>query len=250
MQVTIEFMDAIKGRKMDLKVNYDDKCPHCNGTGARNPNDVTTCSRCGGTGKVRTQQRTAFGTFVQESVCPDCGGKGKQIKVKCPHCGGSGYVNKNETITLNIPAGIASGQQLRVAGKGYRGSNGGENGDLYVEIIVKPHSHFTRDGQNIKISIPVSAVNATIGCEVDVPTPYGEVSLKIPEGTQNGATFRLRGKGVKNIRSDNYGDELVTVEIKIPTKISKEERELYKELSSKQGKKDSFFDNFKKAFKR
>lgn len=250
MQVEIDFMDAIKGKTMDLKINYDEPCLHCNGTGAESPNDYVTCSRCGGTGQIKTQQRTAFGTFVNQSVCPDCHGTGKVIKNKCKHCHGTGYTNKNITVELKIPAGIDSHQQLRVAGKGSRGANGGPNGDLYVEILVRKHPHFVRDGRNILISIPISAVNATLGCEVDVPTPYGEVSLKIPEGTQPGATLRLRGKGVKDLRSDNYGDELVKVEVKIPTKLSKEEKELYRKILEKNKKKDSFFDNFKKAFKR
>ena len=250
MQVEIDFMDAINGKTMDLKINYDEQCPHCHGSGAKSSEDVVTCSRCGGTGQIKTQQRTAFGTFVNQSVCPDCHGTGKTVKNKCPHCHGSGYTNKNITVELKIPAGIDSHQQLRVAGKGGRGSNGGPNGDLYVEILVRRHPHFVREGRNIYITIPISAVNATLGCEVDVPTPYGEVSLKIPEGTQPGTTLRLRGKGVKDLRSDNYGDELVKVEVKIPTKLSKEEKELYSQLAKKDKKKDSFFDSFKKAFKR
>ncbi len=250
MQVEIDFMDAINGKTMDLKINYDEQCPHCHGSGAKSSEDVVTCSRCGGTGQIKTQQRTAFGTFVNQSVCPDCHGTGKAVKNKCPHCHGSGYTNKNITVELKIPAGIDSHQQLRVAGKGGRGSNGGPNGDLYVEILVRRHPHFVREGRNIYITIPISAVNATLGCEVDVPTPYGEVSLKIPEGTQPGTTLRLRGKGVKDLRSDNYGDELVKVEVKIPTKLSKEEKELYSQLAKKDKKKDSFFDSFKKAFKR
>lgn len=250
MQVTIDFMDAIKGKKIDLKLNVDEICPHCNGTGAKTPNDVQTCSRCGGTGTIKTQQRTAFGTFVNTTTCPDCGGTGKVIKGKCPHCHGKGYNNKNITVELNIPAGINSRQQLRVAGKGERGMNGGPNGDLFVEIIVKPHQHFVRDGRNIQITIPISAIDAVLGCTIDVPTVYGEVSLKIPEGTQHGQMFRLRGKGVKDMRSDNYGDEIVKVEVKIPTKISKEEKELYQKIKAQEKKGDSFFANFKKAFKR
>lgn len=250
MQVEIDFMDAIKGKTMDLKINYDEQCSHCHGTGAETTADYATCSRCNGSGQIKTQQRTAFGTFVNQSVCPDCQGTGKIIKNKCKVCHGSGYTNKNITVELKIPAGIDSHQQLRVTGKGARGSNGGPNGDLYVEIVIKRHPHFVRDGRNIHITIPISAPNATLGCEVDVPTPYGEVTLKIPEGTQHGATLRLKGKGVKDLRSDHYGDELVKVEIKIPTKLSKDEKELYRKLLEKDTKKDSFFDGFKKAFKR
>jgi len=249
MQVTIDFMDAINGKKMDIKLNVDEQCPHCHGTGAKTPNDMQTCPRCGGTGTIKTQQRTAFGTFVNTSTCPDCGGTGKVIKEKCPHCHGKGYTNKDITVELNIPAGINSHQQLRVAGKGERGLNGGPNGDLFVEIIVKPHEHFMRDGNNIHITVPISAIDAILGCTIDVPTVHGEVELKIPEGTQHGAMFRLRGKGVKSLRGNTFGDEIVKVEVKIPTKISREERELYQKIKEKEKKGDSFFSNFKKAFK-
>ena len=249
MQVTIDFMDAIKGKKMDIKLNVDEQCPHCHGTGAKSPSDVQTCSRCGGTGTIKTQQRTPFGTFINQSTCPDCNGTGKTIKNKSPHCHGKGYVNKNVTVELNIPAGINSRQQLRVAGKGHRGANGGPNGDLFVEVIVKPHPHFVRDGQNIQISVPISAIDAILGCTIDVPTVYGEVELKVPEGTQHGQKFRLRGKGVKALRGETYGDEIVTIEIKIPTKLSNEEKEMYRKIKDKETKGGSFFDNFKKAFK-
>lgn len=249
MQVTIDFMDAIKGKSIDLKLNVDEQCSHCHGTGAKNPEDMQTCPRCGGTGTINTQQRSAFGTFVQRSTCPDCGGSGKVIKEPCPHCQGKGYNNKNVTVSLNIPAGIPSGQQLRVAGKGERGVNGGPNGDLFVEVLVKRHEHFVRDGRNIHISVPISAIDAILGCTIDVPTVYGDVEFKIPEGTQHGQVFRLRGKGVKDFRSDNYGDELVKVEVKIPTKLSKDEKELYQKIREKEKKGNSFFANFKKTFK-
>lgn len=249
IQLEIDFMDAIKGKKTEIKINYDEQCVHCHGTGAKSEHDVTTCPRCNGTGTIRTQQRSPFGTFVNQTTCPDCQGTGKVIKNKCPHCKGNGYVNKNITVELNIPAGINTHQQLRVAGKGHRGSNGGANGDLYVEIYVKAHKHFKREGKNIYITVPVSSVDTTLGCEVDVPTVYGDVTMKIPEGTQSGTTLRLKGKGVKDLRSDNYGDQFVNIEVKIPTKLSKEEKELYQKLRNIQ-KKESIFEQFKKSFKR
>lgn len=248
VQLDIDFMEAIRGKTTELKINYDEQCPNCHGSGANSPNDVETCSRCGGSGSVRTQQRSPFGTFVQQTTCPDCKGTGKKIKVICPHCKGRGFVNKNSTFSLNIPAGINTHQQLRVPGKGYRGTNGGENGDLYVEIYVKPHSHFSRRGDDIYLTVPISAVDAALGCKVDVPTVYGDVTMTIPEGTQHGTTLRLRGKGVKNWRSDKQGDQFVQIEIKVPKKLSKQERDLYQKLRTV-GKKDSIFDTFKKQFK-
>ena len=160
-----------------------------------------------------------------------------------------GYNNKNITVELNIPAGINTHQQLRVQGKGHRGANGGQNGDLYVEIYVRAHAHFQRDGKNIYITIPISAVDATLGCDVDVPTVYGDVTLKVPEGTQPGTTLRLKGKGVKDLRSDNYGDQFVKIDVKIPTKLSRDEKDLYTKLR-KNSKKDSIFEQFKKGFKK
>lgn len=248
VQLDIDFMEAIKGKSTELKINYDEQCPHCHGTGAENPSDIETCSRCGGSGTIRTQQRSPFGTFVQQTSCPDCHGTGKKIKVSCSHCHGKGYVNKNSTFNLNIPAGINTHQQLRVPGKGYRGTNGGPNGDLYVEIYVRGHAHFVRNGDDISISVPISAVDAALGCKIDVPTVYGDVTMTIPEGTQNGTTLRLRGKGVKNWRTDKYGDQFVKVEVKVPKKLNRQERELYSKLRDLQ-KKNSIFDQFKKQFK-
>lgn len=250
MRLDISFMEAINGVKKDVKINYDAVCNHCHGSGAKSDSDVTTCPRCGGRGQVQQQQTSPFGTFVTTTTCPDCQGTGKIIKDKCPDCHGKGYHNKTVTVQLDIPAGINTGQQLRVSGKGGRGTNGGPNGDLFVEIHVKSHPHFVRDGRTIHITVPISVVDATLGCEVDVPTVYGDVTVKIPAGTQSGTNLRLKGKGVKDLRSDNYGDQMVKVDVLVPTKLSHEEKELYQKLASVTQKKDSIFDTFKKAFKK
>ena len=248
VQLEIDFMDAIKGKKAEIQINYDEQCTHCMGTGAASSSDVTNCSRCGGTGTIRTQQRSPFGTFVNETTCPDCNGTGKKITKACPNCHGKGYINKTITVELNIPAGINTHQQLRVAGKGYRGKNGGPNGDLYVEIYVRPHKHFVRHNDDIQIEVPVSSVDATLGCEVDVPTVYGDVTMKIPAGTQSGAVMRLKGKGVKHLRGDGYGDQYVKINVQIPKKLTRKGKELYEQLR-KVGKSGSIFDSFKNAFK-
>lgn len=251
MQMKINFMDAIFGKNETIKIDVDEQCPDCMGSGAHSKEDIKVCGRCGGSGTVVTQQRTAFGVFQSQSVCPECGGTGKKIIRKCSRCNGKGYEHKRVEVEVKIPAGIQSGQQLRVSGKGERGTNGGPNGDLFIEIIVGRHDYFVREGKNISISVPISSVDATLGCKIDVPTVYGDVELNIPAGTQSGTQFRLRGKGVKDLRSSDQGDEYVQVNVEIPKKLSREEKELYEKLrsASRKNDKESVFDKFKKAFK-
>ena len=248
VHLEIDFLDAINGITKDIKINYDESCPHCNGSGAESSSDIETCSRCNGRGTIQTQQRTFIGNVLSETACPECGGTGKKIKVKCHQCHGNGYINKNATVELKIPAGIDNGQSLRVPGKGSRGINGGPNGDLIVEIGIRPHKHFKRQGRDILIEVPISIVDATLGCKVDVPTVYGDVEMTIPEGTQPGATLRLKGKGVKAINGNMVGDQYVKIDVKVPTKLSKKEKQLYTDLRNESGK-NSIFDTFKKSFK-
>ncbi len=247
MRMRINFMDAIFGKSEEISLEVDEQCSECLGSGARSKDDIQMCSSCKGSGRVITQQRTAFGVFQNESVCPNCQGTGKTIKNKCSKCHGSGYEHKRITLDIKIPAGIQSGQQIRVSGKGERGSRGGTNGDLYIEVFVDAHSSFKRDGNDIYIQIPISNIDAVLGTEVDVPTVHGDVSLKIPAGTQNGTKFRLKGKGVQSIRGA-IGDQYVEVNIEIPKKLSKQEKEFYEKLR-KADKYESPFEKFKKAFK-
>ena len=251
MQMRISFMDAIFGKTETITLDVDEPCSKCMGSGANSRDDVVSCPTCHGSGTIVSQQRTPFGVFQSQSVCPDCGGSGKRIKKKCTQCGGKGYEHKRVNVDVKIPAGIQSGQQLRVSGKGERGANGGANGDLYIEILVAKHDYFVRDGRNIYITIPISSLDATLGCTVDVPTVYGDVELTIPSGTQNGQQFRLKGKGVKDLRSSSQGDELVEIKVDIPKKLSSEEKELYEKLRklSSKGGKESVFEKFKRAFK-
>lgn len=248
MQMRIEFMDAIFGKTETVTIDVDEQCSHCHGSGAKSASDVETCPTCGGRGRVLTQQRTPFGMMQSEQVCPNCGGTGKHIKVKCPNCNGKGFEHKRVKLDIKIPAGIASGQQVRVPGKGEPGVNGGPNGDLYIEIIVARHKSFVRDGNDIRISIPISSVDAALGCEVEVPTVHGDVNLKIPAGTQHGTQMRLKGKGVQSMRG-GIGDQYVEIKIEIPTKLSREEKELYEKLKKVEAKGGSVFERFKRAFK-
>ncbi len=250
IRIRISFMEACFGKTDTLNISYDEPCSRCNGTGADSPNDIDTCSKCHGTGMIMQTQRTILGVMQTQTVCPDCHGTGKKIRHACRECGGAGYINKRVPIEIKIPAGIASGQQLRVSGKGERGINGGPNGDLYIEVVVEPHEKFERDGKNIYLDIPVSAVDATIGTTIDVPTIHGDVSMKIPAGTQDGAQLRLKNKGIPDLRGGKQGDQICCVRIQVDKNLSMKERELYKQLQELQGKqgKESIWDKFKKTF--
>lgn len=248
MQMKINFMDAVFGKEESISLDVEEQCDVCFGSGAHSKDDVKTCTTCKGSGQTVTQQRTPFGVFQSASVCPDCGGSGKKIVNKCSKCNGKGYNRKRVTVDVKIPAGIQSGQQLRVSGKGERGASGGPNGDLFIEILVLKHKFFERDGRHIHITIPISAIDATLGTTVDVPTVYGDVELTIPAGTQHGTQFRLKGKGVKDLRTQEPGDQYVEVKIEVDTKLSREQKDLYEKLR-KAGSKDSVFEKFKKSFK-
>lgn len=247
MSLTIDFLDAVHGVDKLINVTYDKKCPKCDGTGAKTPNDYVTCSTCGGNGRFNQAQRTPFGVIQQVVVCPDCRGKGKIIKNKCPDCNGEGYKTVKEQVEVSIPAGINAGQQIRVQGYGERGMNGGPNGDLYIEISIRPHQFFVREGNNIFVKVPLSVTDAVLGCKIDVPTCHGDVELTIPAGTQPNQQLRLKGYGVKDLRSNNVGDQYVEIQIEIPKKLSREEKELYEQIAG--SKKESVFEKFKAKFK-
>ena len=251
MHMNITFMESVFGKSEVIKIEVDEVCSDCLGSGAHSKSDVGTCGTCRGSGNVTTQQRTPFGVFQSQAVCPDCKGTGKKVTRKCSKCNGKGFEHKRVEVDVKIPGGIQSGQQLRVPAKGERGANGGPNGDLFIEIVVKNHQFFKRDGRNIHISVPISAIDATIGCSIDVPTVYGDVELNVPQGTQTGTQFRLKGKGFKDLRGSETGDQIVQINVEVPKKVSKEEKELYvkiKELAKKTDH-ESVFDKFKKAFK-
>ena len=250
MRMNISFMDACFGKTETINLTVEEQCDQCHGSGAASPSDVETCPTCHGSGSVVTQQRTAFGLFQSQSVCPDCRGTGKKIRKACPKCGGTGYEKKRISVDVKIPAGIQTGQQLRVSGKGERGYNGGPNGDLYLEINVLPHESFERDGKDIYLDIPVSAVDATLGVSVDVPTIHGDVTMKIPAGTQDGTRMRLKGKGTVDLHGGRDGDQIVTVRVTVEKSLSRKERELYEQLQELQNssKGETAWEKFKKKF--
>ena len=250
MRMNVDFMDAIFGKTESITLNVDEVCTKCKGSGANTPKDIVTCHTCNGTGSVVTQQRTPFGVIQSQGICPTCHGSGEEIKVKCTKCSGLGYESKRVKVDVKIPAGINTGQQLRVEGKGERGSKGGPNGDLYLEVIVKGHKYFVRDGKNILIEVPISAVDATLGAKIDVPTVYGDVELSIPSGTQHGSRLRLKSKGVKDLRGGAQGDKIVAVKVEVDSKLSDKERKLYEQLRDLESSDNkSVFGRFKNAFK-
>ncbi len=249
-RIRINFMDSILGTQISLPVTYDEPCSHCHGTGAESSSSMTTCPHCGGRGTVVTQQRTIFGVVSSESSCPHCGGTGKIIRDKCHTCGGEGYSRVKKDISINIPAGISSGQQIRVQGKGGRGYNGGPSGDLYVEVVVAPHPDFKRDGNDIHIEVPLSFVDCALGTTIEVPTVYGEVTVKVPEGTQPDQILKIKERGVKDLRSGRPGDEFVHIKVKTPTKLNKTQRDLLSAFQAQVDKKENVFSKWKDKFKK
>ena len=218
--VTITFEEAAFGTKKEISVNKYVKCAKCNGEGNAPGTEKKTCGKCGGTGQVHTVQRTPFGQFQSTGPCPDCGGKGTIIDTPCPDCGGTGKVRKTIKINVTIPAGVDNDSVIPIRGQGEPGENGGPNGDFYVVINVKPHKMFKRDGDNLYLDIPISFNQAALGDEITVPTLDGKVSYKVPAGTQPNTVFRLKGKGVKNVRTGRMGDLYVKVILEIPTKLN------------------------------
>jgi len=250
MRIKINFMDSINGKKITLPITYDENCSSCQGTGAKDGKEFATCQHCGGRGRVIKQQQTLFGVMQSESQCPYCGGTGKIIKTKCPDCNGKGYTRIKKNIEINIPAGIQNGQQIRVPGKGELGRNGGPNGDLFLEVLVEPHKFFERDGNDIHITVPLDFVDACLGAELTVPTVYGDVTMKIPDGTQPNQVFKLKGKGAKSLRGNDYGDEYVHVNLMTPNKLNKDQKRALEDFKKASSKGDSFFEKFRNNFKK
>ena len=247
--ITIDFLESIEGCKKQIKVNADEECSSCGGSGAFSKNDIHICDRCRGTGSVVVEQNSIFGRVQTQTTCPKCGGRGQDITRKCEKCSGKGRSRKTKDITVNIPAGISDGMSMRLEGKGHAGYNGGPNGDLYVNVRVRAHKEFKRDGDDIFLQIPISFTQAALGDSIEIPTVYGNVTLKIPAGTQSHTKFRLKGKGAKNVRSSSYGDQYVTVVVEVPTNLSNEEKNLIEKLGKLEGKKgETPWEKFKKRF--
>jgi molecular chaperone DnaJ len=233
--IAITFEEAAFGCTKEINISRVDTCDSCHGTGCADGTAPETCSNCGGTGTVRTQQRTPLGVFATTSACPKCGGTGKLIHQPCQACRGSGTVRKQRKMSVNIPAGIDDGQTISLRGQGHAGKNGGPAGDLLVTVSVKPHPQFQRDGSSVLYSMPVSFVQATLGAELEVPTLDGKVKYTLPEGTQTGTVFRLRGKGIPFLRGSGRGDQFVTVNVVIPKSLSGHQKDLLRQFGEAMG---------------
>jgi molecular chaperone DnaJ len=226
MEITLE--QAAKGFATDIRVPSWDSCETCHGTGAKPGTSPKTCGTCGGSGAVRMTQ----GFFSIQQTCPTCHGSGKVIAEPCTSCHGEGRIKKNKVLEVNIPAGIDEGQRIRLGGKGEPGMNGGPPGDLYVEIRIKPHEVFQRDGDDLHCEVPVSLVTAALGGDVEVATLGEKVSINVPEGTQSGKTFRLRGKGIKGVRSSVPGDLYCHVNVETPVRLNDRQKKLLREFEA------------------
>jgi molecular chaperone DnaJ len=249
MRLRIDFMDAINGKKLTIPIQYDESCLTCAGSGARSSSDLETCRQCNGSGRQRVRQRTILGMMETEAVCDNCQGRGKKIKATCNTCQGKGYNRTKTDIEVNIPAGINTGQQIRISGKGERGALGGPNGDLYLEISINKHPHFNREGNDIHLEIPISFVDATLGVTLDIPTVYGDVSLMIPAGTQPEKVLKIKGKGVKDLRGQAPGDQYVHLKIETPTNLSRKQKDLLESFRGDDQQQDTSFKKFKKFFR-
>jgi molecular chaperone DnaJ len=248
-RMNITFDEAVFGAKKKIRVTAHEECHVCHGTGAHSKQDVKTCSRCNGRGTVIVEQQSLFGRTRTQTTCPTCHGSGKEITKPCSNCHGEGVESHNKDIEVTIPAGIDTGQQIRLEGYGNKGVNGGPAGDLYMLFDVKEHELFDRHGDDIVVQIPITFVQAAKGDSIKVPTPHGNVKLKVPAGTQSGTTFRLRGKGIPNVRTKRNGDQHVVVNIITPSKLSRQQSKLLDELARTNLTKEDAFKTVEKYTK-
>ncbi len=239
VSLTISFEEAVSGIQRIVSVKRTEECSACHGTGAKDGKSFKTCPQCGGRGQVTSVQRTPFGQISTTNVCPTCKGKGKVVVEQCSACAGQGRTVKSRDVKVNIPAGIDSGQRITYKGEGNDGSNGGERGNLIVELTVKPHKLFKRKGNDLYYDMPISFVEAALGCSMKVPTPYGEQELKIPEDTQSGTEFKIKNCGMTDPKATRVfsrepvkGDLYVRIVVEIPKNLTREQKDLLGKLKN------------------
>lgn len=251
-RVNLKFEEAIFGTEKEVKYNREASCHTCHGSGAKPGTSPVTCSRCHGSGTITIDTQTPLGMMRRQVTCDVCHGRGQEIKDPCPTCHGTGHEKQAHSVQVKIPAGVETGQQIRLSGQGEAGFNGGPYGDLYVIVNVEASDRFKREGSTIFYNLDLNFVQAALGDSVDVPTVHGDVELTIPEGTQTGRQFRLRGKGAPSLRG-GVGDQYVTVNVVTPTKLNERQKAALREFAAAgdlkvQHKKKGFFDKVKDAF--
>ncbi len=249
IRLTLTFEEAVFGCKKEISYQKIQKCSDCGGTGAEKGTSPKTCTACSGSGQVRVQQRTPFGYMQTQKACDTCGGTGKIIEKPCGGCKGKGLVRVTKKLDVNIPAGVDDGNQIGLRGQGNDGLNGGPAGDLNIIVSIRPHAVFERDGYDLWCEVPVTYAEATLGGEIDIPTLEGKEKFTIPEGTQTGTTFTLRGKGVQHVNTKGRGDLNFTVVVEIPKNLTKEQKELLEKFAESCGesnytKRTKFFKKF------
>ncbi len=251
-QVFISFEEAAFGCKKEISYSKIERCSECSGTGAAKGTNAETCSKCHGSGQIKVTQRTPLGMMQSTRACDECRGTGKIIKNPCGECRGTGYVKLRKKIEVSIPAGIADGQRISLRGLGDDGRNGGGTGDLIIFVSVRPHHVFTRRGNDLYCDVPITFTEAALGAEINIPTLEGDEKFKIPEGTQSGTVFRIRGKGICSVNNPKYkGDLEFAVNVEVPRNLDSKQKDILKSFADACGekhyqKKKKFFDKFKK----
>lgn len=251
-RVEVTFEEAAFGVEKELNISRAQSCDDCEGTGMKAETGYETCRHCGGTGEVRYNQATVLGSFVSVKTCDVCRGEGKIIKDPCNTCSGKGRVRKNVKISVNIPAGIDNGQAISLRGEGDLGQKGGPPGDLLIEVYVKPHEIFIRQGRDIFCEMPITFVQGALGASVEIPTLEGKIPYDIPEGTQTGTEFRIRGKGIPSLRGGQRGDLYIKVNVEVPRRLNEKQKELLRNFAEISGDevhegRRTFFDKMRNA---
>lgn len=247
--VELNFTEAAFGTTKEIVILRVEDCETCHGTGAKKGTAPQTCPSCHGTGQVKTTQRTPLGSFVTTRVCDTCRGEGKIVKDPCSVCNGQGKVKRRRTLTVEIPAGIDNGQTISMRGEGDKGYRGGPSGDLLITVRIKRHDLFTREGNNVLCEVPITFVQAALGCDIEVPTIDGKIRYHIPEGTQTDTVFRLKNKGIPALRGGGRGDQMVKVIVEIPKNLSQRQKDLLIQFDQETGgsykRSKTFFEKLK-----
>jgi len=253
--VQIKFEEAVFGTQRDIQIQSNETCETCKGTGAKPGTTAESCKHCGGSGQERVQQQTMFGTMTSVRTCGICRGEGKVIRDPCTACRGTGKVRASKTLQVNIPKGIDNGQSIRLSGKGEAGDKGGTAGDLLITVVIQPHRHFSRQGNNIYLDVPITFVQAALGEEIIIPTLDGEEKYAVKPGTQPGTVVNIKGKGVPNVKNNRLvGDLVVKLLVTVPTQLTEKQKQRLKDFADEMGdeyknQKKNFINKIRESFK-